>query len=96
MNHSLFIEIAEDLRWTWEMDKHTPFRTYFTYLGLDWNIATCTVALPLAKREKYLQKLENWTHSAQVSRKETENVVGTLNHCTYVVTQGCSQLVSLY
>jgi hypothetical protein len=92
----LFIDIAEELGWTWEMDKHTPFKPFFTYLGLDWNITEKTVTLPTKKKEKYLRKLESWRHGAHVSWKEVENVIGTLNHCSLVVPKGRSRLVTLY
>jgi hypothetical protein len=95
-NERIFIDIAEELGWTWEMDKHTPFSPYFTYLGLDWDITEKTVTLPTKKKEKYLRKLENWKQGALVSWKEVENIVGTLNHCTLVVTKGRSRLVTLY
>jgi hypothetical protein len=95
-DESIFFEIADDLGWPWEISKHTPFSPRFTYLGLDWDIEVKTVTLPNKKREKYLRKLESWISGARVSKKETENVVGTLNHCAYIITQGRSRLVSLY
>jgi hypothetical protein len=54
------------------------------------------VSLPEVKHIKYLAKLDPWIEGVSVTRKATEDIVGTLNHCTYVVPPGRSHLVSLY
>ncbi|KAK6991733.1 hypothetical protein R3P38DRAFT_2803447 [Favolaschia claudopus] len=97
-DESVFINLAADLGLPWEMDKHSPFHNSFTYLGFDWDLVAKSVALPDKKRIKYLAKLEPWTSDqrAHASRKEAENVVGTLNHCALVLPEGRSRLVSMY
>lgn len=92
----IFFEIGEDLGWTWELEKYYPFAARFRYIGFDWDAEAKTVSIPEAKKTKYLSKLAPWVEGAKVTVGETENVVGTLNHCALVVRQGRSRLVNLY
>jgi hypothetical protein len=95
-DEKIFFELGDELGWIWEPTKHTPFSQRFTHIGFDWNLDEKTVSLPEAKHVKYLAKLDPWMEGASVTRKATEDIVGTLNHCTYVVPPGRSRLVSLY
>jgi hypothetical protein len=54
------------------------------------------VELPEKKKLKYLDRLAPWTHRSNHSLKETESLIGTLNHVCLVVPEGRSHLVSLY
>ncbi|KAJ7821239.1 hypothetical protein B0H13DRAFT_1920880 [Mycena leptocephala] len=47
-------------------------------------VVVSRAVLPESKREKYLAKLDTWVEGGQVSRKEVENLVWTLNHCALV------------
>lgn len=95
-DEEIFFDLADDLGWPWELDKHSPFSHQFTYIVFDWDAEEKKVALPEAKRLKYLAKIATWVVGAKVSRKEVDNVVGTLTHCTYVVPPGRSRLVNMY
>ncbi|KAJ7306181.1 hypothetical protein DFH08DRAFT_976110 [Mycena albidolilacea] len=92
----VFLELGDELGWIWEPTKHTPFSRWFTHISFDWDLDEKTVSLPEAKHVKYLTKLDPWMEGASVMRKATEDIVGTLNHCTYMVPPGRSRLVSLY
>lgn len=54
------------------------------------------MALPNDKREKYLQKLNDWSSLGSISLKTTESLIGTLNHACLVIPHGRSHLASLY
>jgi hypothetical protein len=95
-DEQIFFDLGDELGWIWESTKHTPFSSKFTHIGFDWDLDERTATLPEAKRVKYLAKLGPWTEGAKVTRKEAENLVGTLNHCALVLPQGRSRLVSLY
>jgi hypothetical protein len=92
----VFFELGEELGWIWEPTKHTPFSAQFTHISFDWDLDEKTVARPETKHRKYLAKLDSWMEGAKVTCKETENLVGTLNHCALVIPQGRSRLVSMY
>jgi hypothetical protein len=95
-DEQLIFAIAEDLGWPWALDKHTPFSHIFMYIGFQWDLDKKTVTLPLSKCERYLTKLRPWARGAKFTRKECESLIGTLNHCTYILPDGRSHLPSLY
>ncbi|KAF5384067.1 hypothetical protein D9615_003233 [Tricholomella constricta] len=95
-DESLIWSIAADLGWPWAPEKFSPFSTVFTYIGFQWSLASKTVCLPLIKREKYLKKMVPWSPRAPVSLRDTESLIGTLNHVTLVVPQGRSHMPALY
>jgi hypothetical protein len=86
----VFFKLGDKLGWIWEPTKHTLFNAQFTHIGSDWDLDEKTVALPETKCIKYLAKLGPWMEGATVTRRETENLIGTLNHCTLVLPQGRS------
>ena len=95
-NESLIFNVAENLGLPWSRAKHTPFASTFTYNGFLWDIPARTVQLPPAKKKKYLARLSQWNSSHLVSIRETEQLVGTLNHCCLALPSGRSHLASLY
>lgn len=61
-----------------------------------WNLAAKTVVLPDDKCSKYAVKLAPWFKGALVTRKDCDSVIGTLNHCSLVIRDGCFHLPSFY
>ncbi len=47
----------------WEQSKDIPFGTVIHYIGLEWDIAQCTVVLSADKREKYKAAISQWKSS---------------------------------
>lgn len=47
----------------WERSKDIPFGTVIHYIGLEWDIARHTVALPHGKREKYRAAISHHAHA---------------------------------
>lgn len=95
-SESLVFEIVERLGWPWSKTKHFPFSFTFVYIGFPWNIPRRTVEITASKCAKFLAKLARWAPGSAVSRKDCENLIGSLNHCCLVVPNGRSRLPSLY
>ena len=51
---------------------------------------------PEKKKVKYLERISAWNHRSAHTLKETENIIGTLNHVCLVIPEGRSRLVSLF
>ena len=95
-DEALIFNVASELGWPWAPNKHLPFAFVFPYLGFDWDLSNKTVSIPLKKCSKYLACLESWSAGSSVSLKECQSVIGCLQHCTLVLSEGCSHLPSLY
>ena len=93
---ALIWSIADELGWPWAPAKFTDFATRFTYIGFLWDFSAKTVELPKKKKLKYLERIATWTTGSLHTAKETERIIGTLNHICLVVPEGRSRLVSLY
>ena len=93
---SLIFNVAHDLGWPWAPSKHIPFAFVFPYLGFEWDLSNKTVAIPPKKRTKYLARLDSWSAGSSVSLKECQSVIGCLQHCTLVLSDGRSHLPSFY
>ncbi|QRV98327.1 Reverse transcriptase domain protein [Ceratobasidium sp. AG-Ba] len=89
------IELANTLGWPWKPSKIKFFASLFTYLGFEWDIPSRTVSIPPAKRQKYVDRLQNWAEASRVSLHETEVLVGSLIHCTQVIQEGRPRLAGL-
>jgi hypothetical protein len=87
--------VAGQLGWPWKLSKSMLFAITFVYLGFEWNISTSWVAIPLKKKEKYLQCLENWLTANTVLLNDTEKLVGSLIHCTLAIPTGHPHTVAL-
>jgi hypothetical protein len=92
----LIWNIAAELGWPWALEKFVDFSPSFNYIGFLWNFSTKIVELPERKKTKYLERISTWTHLSTHTLKETEIIIGTLNHVCLVVPEGRSHLVSLY
>jgi hypothetical protein len=79
----------------WKSSKTQPFASTFTYVGFEWSLAFSTVAIPPAKKAKYLACLEPWHLGSKVSSKEVDKLLGTLVHCSLAVPEGRSRLIAL-
>jgi hypothetical protein len=92
----LIWRIAEELGWPWAPTKFVDFTTKFMYIGFLWDLSSKKVELPEKKKTKYLERISTWTRDSFHTVKETEKIIGTLNHVCLVVPEGRSRLVSLY
>jgi hypothetical protein len=92
----LIWDIADKLGWPWAPAKFVDFATTFMYIGFLWDLSAKVVQLPEKKKLKYLTCISTWTPGSAHTLKETENIIGTLNHVCLVVPEGRSRLVSLY
>ncbi|KAL5633887.1 hypothetical protein ACGC1H_005916 [Rhizoctonia solani] len=90
------LAIAIHLGWPWKEAKTRPFAATFIYLGFEWNIRDRTVLIPPAKREKYIARLKEWLSLSRVPLKLTETILGSLVHCTQVITDGRPRLAGLF
>jgi hypothetical protein len=88
--------IAEELGWPWAPAKFVDFAQSFNYIGFLWNLSTKLVELPEKKKRKYLDRISSWSYPSSHNLKETENIIGTLNHVCLVLPEGRSHLVSLF
>jgi hypothetical protein len=88
--------IANDLGFPWSPTKHIPFSSTFTFIGFEWDLINKTVQIPLKKKLKFLTKLSSWSADCWITKKTVESAIGTLNHCTLVISTGRSHLPSLY
>ncbi|EUC58599.1 reverse transcriptase domain protein, putative, partial [Rhizoctonia solani AG-3 Rhs1AP] len=90
------IAIATHLGWPWKEAKTRPFSAIFIYLGFEWDICHRTVLIPPGKQEKYIARLKEWLSLPRVSLKLTEMILGSLVHCTQVITGGRPRLAGLF
>ena len=88
--------IANELGWPWAPEKFVNFSSTFTYIGFSWDLAAKFVELPEKKRIKYLERISTWTLKSPHTLKETEIIIGTLNHICLVVPEGRAHLVALF
>jgi hypothetical protein len=87
--------VAEQLGWPWKPSKTKDFAPSFRYLGFVWDLTTKIVAIPEDKRERYIKKLSPWVAGSKFTRTESEQVHGTLVHCSLAIPSGRSHLVAL-
>jgi hypothetical protein len=93
---NLIWDIADELGWPWAPAKFVDFAPSFNYIGFFWDLSAKVVELPEKKKLKYLERLASWTHQSAHTVKDTESLIGTLNHVCLVVPEGRSRMVSLY
>ena len=82
----------------WLPSKCIPFNS-FPYLGfLCRNLSSKTtgICIPSQEKEKCLDRISSWVPGALVSHKECQCVIGSLQNCTQVVSDGRSRLPSLF
>lgn len=86
---------TEPLGWPWKTSKTKPFAPSFTYLGLVWDLPSKSVTIPPAKRAKYSAKITDWLDHPKVTLRETQQLIGTLVHCSAVIPEGRAWLAGL-
>jgi hypothetical protein len=89
------LDLGHSLGLPWKAAKTQPFAPTFTYVGFEWSLLECTVAIPPAKKAKYTSRLESWRLGVKVTSKEVDKLLGTLVHCSLAVPEGRSHLVAL-
>jgi hypothetical protein len=95
-NTSTVDSIAKILGWPWAPNKHQPFASTFTYLGMTWDLDRKHVFFSTKKKERYRTKIANWDVGFRVTKREVESVIGTLNHCSLILVASRTHLPSLY
>ncbi|CEL60034.1 hypothetical protein RSOLAG1IB_12294 [Rhizoctonia solani AG-1 IB] len=88
-------DIASPLGWPWKASKTKDFAYSFDYLGFNWNIPERSVSISAKKREKFLARIESWSGADKVSLKVTQELIGSLVHCTNVIVDGRAWLAGL-
>ena len=86
------------LRIPWHCDKGQDYASTFTYLGFFWDIENKTVTLHDGKREKFLNRVNNFLASFSGGRCQMRDVMkihGSLCHIAYIYPDGRSRLPSL-
>ncbi|RXW17522.1 hypothetical protein EST38_g8333 [Candolleomyces aberdarensis] len=79
----------------WERAKDVPFGAEVPFVGFWWNLEKRTVGIPAAKREKYLQAIEEWSQSPRHNLEETQKLYGKLLHICHVIPEGRAYLTNL-
>ena len=79
----------------WEATKTIPFGPVVPYLGLSWDLDTKTVALPDAKKQKYLACIEAWRDRPAHTLAQVQSLYGKLLHTCLVAREGRAYLTSL-
>jgi len=80
-----FMNLTAVLGVPWSAKKMRPFATTQHYIGFDWNLDLCSVALPSEKLTKILQLLDYWLQLGQsVSAKEAVSLHGKLVHISCI------------
>ncbi|CAE6477081.1 unnamed protein product [Rhizoctonia solani] len=87
--------IARPLGWPWKIAKTKNFDYVFEYLGFLWDIPGRSVSIPPKKREKFLAKINAWISSDKVTLKLTQQLIGSLVHCTNLIHEGRAWLAGL-
>src|SRR5882724_6742948 len=77
--------------------KGQDFQSLVTYVGLIWDLDTCSVSLPSKKRTKYLAKIVTFLTKAndKVTCRECLSIHGMLQHISFVYREGHAYLPSL-
>ena len=79
----------------WELSKDVPFSTVICYIGLEWDITCCTVALPDDKREKYKSAIAEWRVQHTHTLLEVQGLYGKLLHACHMLPAGRAYLTWL-
>jgi hypothetical protein len=93
---SLIQRIANELGWPWAAAKCIDFATTFPYVGFVWDMEARMVYLSGEKCAKFVDRLAPWIKGALVTKEECDIIIGTLNHCALILSDGRSRLPSLY
>ncbi|ESK81377.1 reverse transcriptase ribonuclease h [Moniliophthora roreri MCA 2997] len=85
--------ISQCLGYMWELPKDIAFCFTPIYFGFEWNLPDMVVAVPLTKREKYLNSVEEWEAQSSHDYEETSSLYGKLLHVSFVLTAGRAYLI---
>jgi hypothetical protein len=77
-------KIVEELGWPWVPAKFVDFAPAFMYIGFWWDLPAKRVELPEKKKIKYLERISCWSLGSTHTAKQTDKIVGTLNHVCLV------------
>ena len=64
------------------------------FAGFEWNLELKTVALPKAKREKYLVAIKEWQQKSSYTLEDTRKLYGKLLYTCHIIPQGRSYLTN--
>jgi hypothetical protein len=79
----------------WHDTKWLDFCDVFVYIGLEWDLTQCTVAVPEAKHIKFRERVRSLLAKAsaeQVGMMDIMKIHGSLCHIAFVHQDGCSHL----
>jgi len=79
----------------WEPSKTIPFGSVVPYLGFSWDLDAKTVALPDAKKRKYLACIDEWHQRRTHTLAQVQGLYGKLLHACLVVREGRAFLTTL-
>ncbi|QRW19825.1 Reverse transcriptase (RNA-dependent DNA polymerase) domain-containing protein [Rhizoctonia solani] len=87
--------VALLLGWPWKSTKTKPFASSFIFLGSKWLIPAQEVSILPKKQHRFLNKIAVWLNADRVLLKSTQQLIGSLVHCTNVVCNGREWLAGL-
>jgi hypothetical protein len=87
--------VSDTLSIPWEKSKTVPFGNSVPYLGFIWDLPTWTMAIPPAKKEKYLNVIRQWSSCTTHVPQDIQRLYGKLLHTSLVVPAGHAYLTSL-
>ena len=87
--------ISHHLGIPWEISKTIPFGAVVPYLGLTWDLDEKTVAIPDAKKKKYLACIGEWFQRQTHTLAQVQSLYGKLLHSCLVIREGRAYLTSL-
>ena len=87
--------LSDELGILWETSKTIPFGAIVPYLSFVWDLDTCTVAVPVEKKLKYLSAIKEWEKKPMHALAEVQKLYGKLLHASLVVTAGRAYLTNL-
>ena len=87
--------LSEKLGIPWEASKTIPFSTSVPYLGFEWNLSKCIVAITPEKKEKYRAAIKEWLSSSTHTLEDVQKMYGKLLHASLIVPAGRAYLTNL-
>lgn len=87
--------LSQKIGYVWNEEKDLPFASSTVYTGLVWDLDARTVALPVAKREKYLAALAVFQTTRTHTLNDVQKLYGKLLHACSVIPAGRAYLTHL-
>lgn len=88
-------DLSVELGLVWGKDKDVSFRCVCPFTGLEWDVATRTVSVGLAKKTKYLGAIAEWRQRSRHTLQDTQKLHGKLMHVCQVIPRGRAYLTNL-